>query len=119
DAAAMPFASDRFDFIVCRAAFKNFSDPVGALREMHRVLKPGGTGLIIDLRSDASDAAIADEVKRMQLGRMSSIATRMTLRFLKKRAYSNGDFARMLVETPFGHGDIRVGGIGYEIRLEK
>src|SRR5580700_8479563 len=24
DAAAMPFAGDRFDFLVCRAAFKNF-----------------------------------------------------------------------------------------------
>jgi len=119
DAAAMPFAGDKFDFIVCRAAFKNFSDPVGALREMHRVLKAGGTGLIIDLRNDASDAAIDDEVEKMQLGRMSSIATRMTLRFLKKRAYSRGDFARMLVETPFGDGDIRAGGIGYEIRLEK
>ena len=119
DAAALPFAGDKFDFIACRAAFKNFSDPVGALREMHRVLKPGGTGLIIDLRDDASGAAIADEVERMRLGAMSAIATRMTLRFLKKRAYSRGDFARMLVETPFGHGDIRAGGIGYEIRLAK
>src|SRR5690348_10067059 len=31
DAAAMPFAGEAFEFIVCRAAFKNFSDPVGAL----------------------------------------------------------------------------------------
>jgi ubiquinone/menaquinone biosynthesis C-methylase UbiE len=119
DAAAMPFAGDRFDFLVCRAAFKNFSDPVGALREMHRVLKPGGTGLIIDLRRDVSAAAIAGEVERMQLGRMSAMATRMTLRFLKKRAYSREALGRMLAETPFRHGDIRSGGIGYEIGLVK
>src|SRR5215471_12322329 len=34
DVAAMPFAADTFDLVVCRAAFKNFGDPVGALREM-------------------------------------------------------------------------------------
>src|SRR5262245_30839319 len=31
DAAAMPFDPDSFDLIVCRAAFKNFTEPVGAL----------------------------------------------------------------------------------------
>ena len=119
DAAALPFAGDQFDFAVCRAAFKNFCDPVGALREMHRVLKPGGRALIIDMRSDASDAAISDQVEKMQLGRMSAIATRMTLHFLKKRAYSRDDFVDMLANTPFGTGDIRTDGIGYEVDLVK
>jgi ubiquinone/menaquinone biosynthesis C-methylase UbiE len=45
DAAKTPFADDAFDFIVTRAAFKNFSDPVGAIGEMYRVLKPGGEAL--------------------------------------------------------------------------
>src|SRR5689334_18157594 len=35
NASAMPFDDASFDFIVCTAAFKNFSDPVGALDEMH------------------------------------------------------------------------------------
>jgi ubiquinone/menaquinone biosynthesis C-methylase UbiE len=38
---------------VCRAAFKNFTEPVKALAEMRRVLRPGGTALIIDMRRDA------------------------------------------------------------------
>src|SRR5262249_46393885 len=38
DAAAMPFEPDSFDLSVCRAAFKNFTQPVQALNEMHRVL---------------------------------------------------------------------------------
>jgi ubiquinone/menaquinone biosynthesis C-methylase UbiE len=50
----MPFAENSFDLLVCRAAFKNFSAPEKALREMRRVLRPGGTALIIDLRRDAS-----------------------------------------------------------------
>ena len=58
DAADLPFPPDQFDFIVCRAAFKNFTRPLLALNEMHRVLKPGGDALIIDLRKDFSKAAI-------------------------------------------------------------
>ncbi|GAA3233099.1 class I SAM-dependent methyltransferase [Nonomuraea helvata] len=50
NASAMPFEDESFDFVVCCAAFKNFSDPVGALQEMHRVLRPGGRALINDLR---------------------------------------------------------------------
>jgi ubiquinone/menaquinone biosynthesis C-methylase UbiE len=48
-ASNMPFPKDSFDFLLCRAAFKNFADPVGALQEMCRVLRPGGTALLIDL----------------------------------------------------------------------
>src|SRR5271155_1499432 len=54
DAAQMPFESNTFDAIFCRAAFKNFSEPVAALKEIRRVLKPGATALIIDLRRDVS-----------------------------------------------------------------
>ena len=54
NASSMPFADNTFDFLLCRAAFKNFGQPVRALQEMCRVLKPGGRGLIIDLRKDAS-----------------------------------------------------------------
>src|SRR5262245_57210123 len=50
----MPFADATFDFIVCTAAFKNFSDPLGALNEIYRVLRPGAAATILDLRKDAS-----------------------------------------------------------------
>src|SRR6516164_708630 len=49
NASAMPFESDSFDFIYCRAAFKNFSQPVQALDEMYRVLTPGGKAVIYDM----------------------------------------------------------------------
>src|ERR1700747_3794031 len=39
NASAMPFADNTFDLILCRAAFKNFSQPLEAMNEMHRVLK--------------------------------------------------------------------------------
>jgi ubiquinone/menaquinone biosynthesis C-methylase UbiE len=119
DAAALPFAADVFDLIVCRAAFKNFSDPVGALREMRRVLRPGGRALIIDMRSDASGESIADEVAKMHLGRIDAFLTRTTLSALRKRAYSKPDFERMVQATPFGRCDIAEQPIGFEVGLVK
>jgi ubiquinone/menaquinone biosynthesis C-methylase UbiE len=119
DVAAMPFAADTFDFIVCRAAFKNFGDPVGALREMHRVLRPGGRALVIDMRNDASGKAIRDEVAKMQLSRIDRFLTRTTLSALRKRAYSKLDFERMAQATPFGRCDIREEPLGFEVTLTK
>jgi len=119
DAAALPFAADVFDFIVCRAAFKNFSDPIGALREMHRVLRPGGRALIIDMRRDASGKSITDEVAKMHLGRIDAFLTRTTLSALRKRAYSRQDFERMVQATPFGRCDITEQPLGFEVGLVK
>src|SRR5262245_58304978 len=33
NASSMPFEDNAFDLIYCRAAFKNFADPVGAINE--------------------------------------------------------------------------------------
>src|SRR5262249_15027780 len=52
-ASAMPFPDQSFDFVYCSAAFKNFSEPVKALDEMYRVLRPGGEAMVADLRKDA------------------------------------------------------------------
>jgi ubiquinone/menaquinone biosynthesis C-methylase UbiE len=46
DATNMPFDDNRFDYAVCVAAFKNFTQPVQALNQFQRVLKPGGTALV-------------------------------------------------------------------------
>jgi ubiquinone/menaquinone biosynthesis C-methylase UbiE len=42
DSAALPFASNTFDFISCQYAFHHFGDKVGMLREAFRVLRHGG-----------------------------------------------------------------------------
>jgi len=120
NAAAMPYPADRFDFIVCRAAFKNFADPVAALGEMHRVLRPGGQALIIDMRHDASDQAIDDRVADMKLGRMGALMTRLIFKHsLRKRAYSRADFLRMAAATPFGGADIKEEPLGLDVWLRK
>lgn len=119
DAATLPFAAEAFDFIVCRAAFKNFSDPAGALREMHRVLRSGGKAMIIDLRKDASRESIVDEVARMHLGRIDAFLTRATLAALRRRALSRLDFERMVQATPFFRCEIIEQPLGLEVTLVK
>ena len=54
DAAALPFPDDSFDVVVCQSAMMFFPDVTGALREMGRVTRPGGTVAVqvFDLRED-------------------------------------------------------------------
>ena len=117
NAADIPYPDNSFDFIVCRAAFKNFADPVGALREMRRVAKPGAETLIIDMSNVATDKAIAEIVDGMGLGAVDALVTRITLRGLRNRAYSRADFERMATEAGFTSIEINAASIGFDVWL--
>ena len=117
DVARLPFADESFDLVVCQAAFKNFPEPVAALDQMHRVLRPGGTAVIHDLRRDATAADIAAEVQRLGIGRVSSAFTRLALTGLKRRAILAADFERLAEASAFGGATVRPEGVGLEVRL--
>ena len=120
DAAHMPFGDGEFDFVVCRAAFKNFADPVGALDEIHRVLRPGGKASIFDLRKDASLEAIEREIAQMKLSPLNRWLTRWTFKhMLIPRAYGDAALVEMTARTHFGRGEIVEDGVGFELRLAK
>ncbi len=119
DAAVMPFEWESFDLIVCQAAFKNFTQPASALDEMYRVLRRGGTVVIQDMSSEASHADIEHEVRKMQLGWLSSFTTKATLEILRRRAYSPARFQRLAAESAFKTCEIKKDGIGLEVRLQK
>jgi len=120
DAAQMPFESNTFDAIFCRAAFKNFSEPVAALEEMHRVLKPGATALIIDLRKDVSKQAIDAEVETLKQSALNAFFTRWIFRLvLIRRAYTRDQFVDFIQRAGFTKSEIRQTRTGFEIRLTK
>jgi ubiquinone/menaquinone biosynthesis C-methylase UbiE len=120
NASSMPFAEGSFDFLLCRAAFKNFSEPVRALQEMRRVLKPGGKALIIDLRRDAAREAVNQYVDGLKLSWASALMTKFTFRFmLLKRAYAKSDFERMISQTGFRKFEINQNLVGMEVSLER
>lgn len=120
NAARLPFPRDTFDFLVCRAAFKNFAQPVQALIEMGRVLKPGGRGLIIDLCRDAQPSEVSRAVDQMGRGPVNRMMTKLTFRFmLLKNAYAKEHFEKMLAQAQFSKVEIVESGIGFEIRVTK
>lgn len=120
DAAAMPFDPASFDLIVCQATFKNFTQPGSALAEMHRVLRPGGTAVIKDMRRDVSITDIDHEVRQMGLGRLNASMTKCVLAtVLRRRAYTPDRFARLAADSAFHTCDIHPEGIGMQVRLNK
>jgi ubiquinone/menaquinone biosynthesis C-methylase UbiE len=120
NASSMPFEADSFDFIVCKAAFKNFAEPVEALNEMHRVLKPSGKALIVDLRPDASSEAIHAEVKKMGLGWFNSLLTKFIFKHsLIKRAYSQEQFRQVASQSAFKMCAVKEESIGLEVSFAK
>jgi len=49
DAQALPFADASFDRVVAGFAVRNFGDLDAGLREMRRILRPGGRAIILEL----------------------------------------------------------------------
>jgi ubiquinone/menaquinone biosynthesis C-methylase UbiE len=118
DASRMPFADQSFDFAYCSAAFKNFSQPLAALNEMHRILCLGGEATIVDLSKDTSVAEIDAYVDQSGRNRLDSWLTKWTFRHvLLKRAYTKDEFLRLARQSSFGECKLESDSIGIKARF--
>ncbi|MFD7449604.1 class I SAM-dependent methyltransferase [Kitasatospora sp. NPDC059827] len=52
DVLTLPYQDDSFDHVFSSASLHEWADPVRALSELHRVLRPGGHYCVTDLRRD-------------------------------------------------------------------
>lgn len=117
-ASKMPFPQSSFDFLLCRAAFKNFADPVGALQEMARVLRPGGRGLLIDMNGNAHPEEVNRAVREMGLSTVNRLLTKIAFKtVLIRSAYTRTEFEQMFALTSFAHVEIAQAGMGFEITM--
>lgn len=118
--SAMPFADQSFDFIYCSAAFKNFAAPVRALDEMHRILRPGGEALIVDLRNDTSVQEIDSYLHGSGRTGFDLWLTQLIFRYLLcKRAYPQEVFRGVVRQSAFGGCAIDTGPIGFRALFAK
>lgn len=62
---AMPFADARFDTVVTTFTLCSVADQAAVLREIRRVLKPGGTALFVE-HGRAPDAGVAKWQRRIE-----------------------------------------------------
>ena len=119
-ASDIPFEDGLFDLIICRAAFKNFSEPLKALNEMHRVLKPGGRALILDLRKDTPWEEIAAYIRGANVGPVNRWLYKVTFKYLLlKRAYTEEQMQALVRESDFKAGEILSIAIGMKVILER
>ncbi len=121
NASEMTFASETFDFLICVAAFKNFSEPLKALHEMHRVLKKGGHALIVDLRKDCSMQTIETHIQSdLKLRGLNALLTKWTFKhILLKNAHTRPAIENLVSQTRFAKWDIQEEGLGLDIYLTK
>jgi ubiquinone/menaquinone biosynthesis C-methylase UbiE len=120
DAASLPVGDASVDFVVCCAAFKNFSRPVEALAEMRRVLRPGGTALLIDMRRDVSAAAVKDYVDGLEVGRLNRWFMLLVFHtMLIRRAYPLEAIREMAAKAGWVDPRIEVTPVGFEAWMTK
>ncbi|MBX7196289.1 MAG: methyltransferase domain-containing protein [Sandaracinaceae bacterium] len=68
DARNTKFPASRFDAVICNSTVHHLPDPLALLRELKRVLKPGGAVLLRDLARPASMDEAWAIVKRVAAG---------------------------------------------------
>jgi len=120
NASELPFGDGEFDFIVCSAAFKNFKEPLKALNEMYRVLKPQGTALILDMNHDATNEDIEEQVRKSGMRGFDKWFVKLSFKtFLKNGAYTKSGFEDLIAQTEFPRHEIKKYGIGFQVWLYK
>ena len=120
NASALPLDDASVDFVVCRAAFKNFTEPVKALTEMRRVLRPSGTALLIDLRRDVSFGDIRQYINHLGVNLLNRWFMMLTFRgMLVKRAYPIEEIRRMAVAAGWTEPRIESSPLGFEAWMRK
>jgi ubiquinone/menaquinone biosynthesis C-methylase UbiE len=120
NASALPLDDASVDFVVCRAAFKNFTEPVTALAEMRRVLRPGGTAWLIDLRRDVSVGDIRQYINHLGVNLLNRWFIMLVFRgMLIKRAYPVQEIRRMAIAAGWPTPQIEISPVGFEAHMTK
>ncbi len=98
DAGRLPFADASFDKVVCTNSFHHYPQHVAALREMRRVLRPGGVLGLVDPRKDHLFGWAAIDVVENAVFGLEEV-----------RVFSMPQWRRMLSEVGFSSAIVETG----------
>jgi ubiquinone/menaquinone biosynthesis C-methylase UbiE len=110
NAAALPFDDGSFDLVVSTLSLHHWRDRTAALREIRRVLKPGGRAWIWDIRKDTTPETEREARRRygamaaflfLRLVRLHSFVTDAEVRALLREASSSFAHCRSVEEGLF------------------
>jgi len=117
DAQALPFADASLTMCVSRATLHHLPDKALSLREMYRVIAPGGVGLVHDMRRDAPQSLL-DRFTEMRAAANyppSHVEEKLTLAEARQLVVDAG-LADVAQVTSANGG---ISALGYEIYIQK
>jgi ubiquinone/menaquinone biosynthesis C-methylase UbiE len=97
DVAHLPFPDGHFDAVMSSGSIKHWPDQAGALREIHRVLVPGGRAFIGEMNRAAPLQAIA-----AQRGRLRHWFFRLIYPRVFTKAMTPEEARAVFTASPFG-----------------
>jgi ubiquinone/menaquinone biosynthesis C-methylase UbiE len=99
DVRQLPFADNVFDHVVCASSLHYFRSPEESLRELHRVLRPGGMLILIDWCGDfLSCRLIGLWLRLTQPAVVKVYASDECRRLLESASFSIADVDRFRVD---------------------
>jgi ubiquinone/menaquinone biosynthesis C-methylase UbiE len=97
DVAHLPFPDGTFDRVMSSGSIKHWPDPGAGLRELYRVLAPGGRAFIAEMNRLAPPAAVAE-----QRARIRHWFVRRIYPHVFTKALSLDEARRVFGASPFG-----------------
>jgi ubiquinone/menaquinone biosynthesis C-methylase UbiE len=111
----LPFADGSLDTVISTGSIHHWKDVAGGLKEVHRVLRPGGLALMYDLVTD-----LPREVSRELVRKYGRVRTTLLwLHTFEEPFWTAEDFAALARGMPFRAGPVRFVGAFCCLELEK